>query len=278
MCAVRGCQHLPTISFMFKCLNVLLCRSLASQRSPGSRWPSSNTDSSRKPWLFLRRKPHSQRSSGRRLGTLSSRQGFWPGSFKFHNWALTLPPAHQGFKANFTLPIRTIKDFWVPDLAREDKVELFTIPLSWKTQEDHLVYERHFNICYKNVCRLSGGKRQVTSPAVFAVKLFENTIQSILQKLVSDDWCEGYLRETSSPLKQMKCSSSEKRVIEVPLFSLCLGYKDAAGQASAFKFNHRCSIDPYGWDICLVPLNLAFSSLFPLFYWFWYIYSLLRPF
>lgn len=31
-------------------------------------------------------------------------------------------------------------------------------------------------------------------PAVFAMKLFEDTIQGILQNLPSDAWCEEYLR------------------------------------------------------------------------------------
>ena len=130
MAAVRSCRHLPTISFMFKCLNVLLCRHLASHRSPGSCWLSSKTYSLRKSWLFFRHIPGSQHSSRQGWGGLWSKQGSWPSPLKFYNWALTLLPAHLGFKANALL--MTAKDSWIPDLTREDNFELFTIPLFWK--------------------------------------------------------------------------------------------------------------------------------------------------
>lgn len=132
MAVVKSCQHLPTISFMFKCLNILLHRSLASHWSPGSFWPSSKIYSLRKSWLFFRHIPHSQLSSRQGWEGFWSKQGSWPSPLKFHNWALTLPPVYLGFKASALLK-RTVKDSWVPDLTRKDNFECFTIPLIWKS-------------------------------------------------------------------------------------------------------------------------------------------------
>lgn len=86
MAAVRSCQHLPTISFMFKCLNILLHGSLASHWSPGSFWPSSKIYSLRKSWLFFSQIPHSQLSSRQGWEGLWSKQGSWPSPLKFHNY------------------------------------------------------------------------------------------------------------------------------------------------------------------------------------------------
>lgn len=59
-------------------LTVLQSTSLAAQQSP-----SSQTDSLRKSGLFLRLPPPPQPSSRQEWGGLWSRQGSWPGSFKF---------------------------------------------------------------------------------------------------------------------------------------------------------------------------------------------------
>lgn len=122
--------HVPVLRWMFYCVQVCL----ASQQSPGCYRPSSKTDS------FPETRPLPQPSSRQGWGSLWSRQGSWPGAFKFPNWALTLPPAHRGFQTNVSLlPRRTEKDSWVQAFAREDNSDMFTTPLFWKTQWDHLI-------------------------------------------------------------------------------------------------------------------------------------------
>jgi len=72
-------------------------------------------------------------------------------------------------------------------------------------------------------------------------------------------------------------ASSFQMIIEVPLSLPVL----AIGRLQLSLRLHAHSqmlYQPYGWIICLAPLNLALSSFFLPFYWLWYVYSILKSF
>lgn len=99
MAVVRSCQHSPIISFMFKCLNILLHRSLASHWSPGSFWPSSKIYSLRKSWLFFQSDPPLTAQLQAGMGRPLIKTGILAKPLKVSQLSINPPTCLPGFQS-----------------------------------------------------------------------------------------------------------------------------------------------------------------------------------
>lgn len=98
MAVVRSCQHLPIISFMFKCLNILPHRSLHLHWALVSFLTQLQNLFLKKICFFSVRSPTNSSAPGRDGKAFWSKQGSWGCPLKFHNWALTSPTCLPGFQ------------------------------------------------------------------------------------------------------------------------------------------------------------------------------------